>query len=471
MQIESTIERASPGVGPVFIVAGLLVLWLLSALNSPPIATASAVALGAVVLLWAAWHVQRDGAQLLCAAVLIELLSSTTLVLNEDQGYLIRYPLLLVFCVPVAIRSLREPLLRRGGFRDYLFYLGWAGISVTYSLVPMYSLARFAAASVLFVVLFSVVRQVSGLKDVQRLFRWYAIGAGVVCIGLAGSLFVLPHEVVWDVDEITGMERFAGFFGSPNSVGEVTLAVVGIAPIVWIAASRWEKALIAVEVVIAIVLGAMADSRSPFVSLAIGGLAYLFWRYRMRALPICLLAAVLAFPVIRHVDPEYVTRGNVSTLTGRTDVWAFSVQKLKERPLIGWGYEVEGEIFNSKYFPMWWGPWDLGPRSSLHNGYLARAVGLGVPAFIFWVFIFVRPWVSVFKRKTDEWQLKQVFLLVVLPVLVLNMVESTAADCRYAAGLITTLCWALAERQRLEASDQLQTKPGLRAGFLAAVRG
>jgi exopolysaccharide production protein ExoQ len=179
-------------------------------------------------------------------------------------------------------------------------------------------------------------------------------GRGVA--GLVLTLVAAPHDMAWSDELMSGMVRFRGFFGSPNQVGEVTLATVCAGTIVWGSAARRERVLLAIEMAAAIALGALADSRSPFVGLAVGGLAYLFWRYGLRALPVCLAAAVLIFGAATQIAPDYFTRGEVSTLTGRTDVWRFAVEKIRERPLTGWGFEVEGQILQSKYFPIWWGP-------------------------------------------------------------------------------------------------------------------
>lgn len=89
-----------------------------------------------------------------------------------------------------------------------------------------------------------------------------------------------------------------------------------------------------------------------------------------------------------------------------------------------------------------------------------------MPAMLFWVFFFMRPWVWLFVRNQDPWRFKRMFLLVIVPILVLNMVETTAGDCRYAVGLLATLCWALAERRRLEYHEARRepatTAPALR---------
>jgi len=468
LQSESAIARSPAAAGPWIMIAGLIGLWMLAALNSPAVIVVTALAAAAGFVFWAAWRVQADGAHLLCALVIIELLASATfLPVTEEQRFVIRYPLLLLFALPPAIRAARNPLLWRGGFRDYLLYLGWAGVSITYSLLPGYTAARVLAAILLFVISVKLASDIKGVKDIERLLKWMMIGLAVVWAGLAAMLVAAPHDLAWSDELMSGMVRFRGFFGSPNQVGEVTLATVCAGTILWSSASGRGKVLLGIEMATAIVLGALADSRSPFVGVAVGGFAYMFWRYRLRALPVCVVLAVLVFAAATQIAPDYFTRGEVSTLTGRTDVWRFAVEKIKERPLTGWGFEVEGQILQSKYFPVWWGPWEEGPHSSLHSGYLSRAVGLGVPAFAFWVFFFLRPWFWLFRRGDDPWQLKRVFLLVVLPVLILNIVETTAGDCRYAVGLLATLCWAFAERQRLGAIDAGRAQPRL-ANILAA---
>jgi len=460
---------AAPGTSvalPVLVLGGCIGIALLLALNSPAVTIAAALAAGTVFVLWAAWKVQADSAHLLCALVMLELLcSATVLPVSEEQRFIVRYPLLLLFCLPAAIKSLRTSLLWRGGFLDYLLYLGWGGVTITYSLLPGYSLARVTAAVLILVLAIKFVSEVKDRNDIVRLLKWFLIGLGVVWIGLLATLVAVPHDLAWD-EELLGMVRFRGFFGSPNQVGEVTLATVAAGAIVWNSLSRPQKLWLGLEMVVAIALGALADSRSPFVGLAIGAFLYLLWRYRLRAVPICLAAALLLFAVATQVAPDYFTRGEVSTLTGRTDVWKFAVQKIKERPLLGWGFEVEGQIFQSKYFPMWWGPWEEGPHSSIHNGYLSRAVGVGLPALGFWIFFFLRPWFWLFGRRGDDpWQLKQLFMLVIVPILILNMVETTAGDCRYAVGLLATLCWGFAERQRIEYRDRRHLQAQAAAGL------
>ena len=437
------------GASEVFAIAGAVSVVALLMLNSWSVALAIAGAAGAALILWAAWAAQREPASLLCAVLLIESFASTTVLpITEDQRYAIRYPLLLLFCLPTLARLGRNPLNWQGGFRDYWLYLLWGLLSVTHSLLPSYSLARIVAAMLLYSIIVYIVGNVRNTADITKLLGWFIVGCVAVWIAMVFSLIVMPHDLVWAPDE-AGIVRFKGIFGSPNEVGEIALATIGASVILWPTALPKTRALLALNIVVATALTGLADSRSMFVSIAAGVFLYLVWRYRWRGVILIAAISLLLLAGSRLVSSDYISRGEVSTLTGRSDIWRFAIKKIEERPITGWGYEVEGQILQDVHFPIWWGPWEEGPHSSLHSGYLARAVGVGVPATAFWLFVLLRSWLSLFRRDYDPWQLKSGVFLAVIPILILNSVESTAGDCRYAVGLLGTVLWALAERQRL----------------------
>jgi O-antigen ligase len=426
---------------------GVLALLML---NFPTLVLGAAAVAGGILIVWAARRVQGNGAHLLCALLLIEELSGASfLPLTNDQLYLFRYPLLIAFCGASVWTAFQNSEILQGGFLDYLIYLGLGVISISYSLLPSYSTARISAAILMFMGIVRIARKVANRKDIEELLSWYLIGTGIVWTVILVSSVFMSQDVVWDVEEMTGLVRLRGIYGSPNQIGEIALATVGVGMVIWNSTSGWKRAMLAAQMATAVVLAALADSRSPFVGLAVGGLLYLVWRYRLRAVPIILAVSMAGYILVAQLDPEYLDRGDVTSLTGRTDIWKFAVEKIKQRPLIGYGFEVEGEILKARDFPIWWGPWEEGPRSSLHSNYLSKAVSLGLPALVFWVFFFMRPWLALLRRKDDPWNLKPLFFLVVVPILLLDFTEGTAGDCRFAVGMIATLCWALAERQRL----------------------
>jgi O-antigen ligase len=189
------------------------------------------------------------------------------------------------------------------------------------------------------------------------------------------------------------------------------------------------------------------------------------WRYRIRgvigmaALCTLLCVAPVAIPGVH----AYLDRGDVGSFTGRQVAWDFAVRSIKEHPLTGYGYEVEGEILQSRYFSGWDEVWDEGYQTSLHNGYLSRAVSLGIPGLLFWLFLMMRPMASCLIRNQNPWSMKSIVWLSLLPALIMNCTESIS-DFRSFAGIEMALVWVILERQRLCARMQARARSEIAEG-------
>jgi O-antigen ligase len=291
------------------------------------------------------------------------------------------------------------------------------------------------------------VARVERAEDARRLVGWFVVGSAILTLLLAASL-ALPHSISWGIDT-DGSDRFQGFLPSPNQVGALMVTTVGAA-LYWAIDARWpQRIALAFLIVAALALAALADSRTGFGAIGVGITLFMIWRYRWRGLFLCLLLfGALAGAIVLRGAQEYVTRGNVTTLTNRTEIWRFAVSQIAENPILGYGFDVEGAIYQSRYFPLWYGPWDMGPYSSIHNGYLARMVGVGIPAMLLWLFITLRPLVFALRSDRDPWKLKPLAMLVVVPILIEAMAE-TLVDGRGSTGILLFLAWALLECQRL----------------------
>jgi O-antigen ligase len=277
------------------------------------------------------------------------------------------------------------------------------------------------------------------------------------------SAIVLPRSLTWAIPDLAadGVERFKSVFSGPNEVGSVMLFTVGASILYWNQVTGLKKAMLALMIAIAVGCGALADSRTPFVGLALGGVLYVVWKYRTRgvlALGLLAVIGIVVAPIFGKNLGDYFARGDVTTLTGRTELWHFVIGAIKANPILGYGYQTAGAIFGSRYFPIWWGPWDQGPQSSIHNEYLNHMVGVGIPATILWLYILLRPWISIFRMKEDPWNLKGAALLIALPILMQSLTEAAIGDFAGLPGVTIGLFWAIAEKYRIKVIADRETE-------------
>ncbi len=440
------------------VAGGAIALGILSLMLNPRVGAAIImVAAAAVILPWGVYTTSRHPSGLLIVLALIEAASASSFVASSDEqiGALIRYSLGLLFILPFVKVLWKSEIIRKGGFRDYAIYLAWAIISVSYSILPEVSFARAIAAILPFFAFCVIASEWRSAEDARGAMGVLLAGCGIVVAANYVALLI-PTDMTWQPDPDSGLLRFAGFFTEPNELGGLTLATLGAGFGYWPVASRSMKAVTALTMIGATVQCAMADSRSPLIAVAIGCAVYLVFKYRLKGV----LAVALAFGIFYYAAAAavpgmraYLDRGDVASFTGRQDAWDFAYSRAKESLLLGYGYEVEGQILKSQYFPSWDDVWSLGYQTSLHDGYLSRAISLGVPALLFWLFLTLRPALSCLLRGHDPWRLRSVVPLALVPVLILNFTESVS-DFRSFTGVLMALSWAVLERERLFAIAQ-----------------
>lgn len=451
----------------VLMTFGIAALWIIAA--PWPSARLAILGLPAIALLaWGAHKSIVDPSWLVAPLVLEETLPYLNFLPFEPSSrWWIRYPILLALCLPALPAVWHSKLLQQGYLKSFLLYFGWAAVSIDYSLYPAISAGRLFPVVLLFLALSVIATTVRNENDVQKVLGRFLVGCGILvglmviaAIAFPQSIFVEGDDPAigvynWYLDQ-SGILRFEGFFATPNEIGAVMLATMAAGLLHWKATSGWRRYLLAATMATSLVLAVMADSRSPFVALTVGVAAFLIWRYGARGVIACLGIVMLAYTVVTvlswarvgNIDVTYFNR-NLDTFTGRSEAWDFELRKVMNRPLTGYGYDVEGAIMEDRAFPLWERFWANGPNTSLHNGYMSVAVGLGIPALLFWIGLFIGPWVSLFRRRDDSWKLKPLFFLIVIPMLILGLDESGVAEPRYVKGLLLFACWMLAERQRI----------------------
>jgi O-antigen ligase len=456
---------------PVMVIAALVVTLaaLMVLVGGSYLPILGVVAVAGIAGLWYGAAYTRRHLEWVLLPILLTFALISFAVFSDEVRAPIHYGLLAIFCLPLAPIAMRSGLLKEGGFRLYMYYLGFAAFSIVYSIAPAYSLARFVEATMVALALVAVASEINNPEDVDRLLSHYFIGCAIVTALMIVSLVVLPRSLSWVSPEasiepdvlkqmrlmgvtVDGIERFQSLFSGPNDVGAFMLVTMGVGLARWNKIKGREKLFVAITMGSSLLCAALADSRSPFVAVFVGAGLYTVWRYGLRGILWMSAAAALVAGVLLLAGYDfaaYLNRGDVTTLTGRTEMWRFVIRSIADHPVLGFGYEVGGAIFDSRFFPLWWGPWDQGPHVSVHNGYLAHAVGVGIPVTIFWLYIVLSPWVFVLRRGDDSWQLKRLFFLIVIPILIHNLSEVMADDATGTVGFLFGLVWVISERYRL----------------------
>jgi O-antigen ligase len=426
------------------LVVGLVVLSVLA--GSYKVASVPLI-IGAVIATFFAIRLcYRDTSWLLFALVLEEVVPYlNSISADPNARWVIRYPILLPLTIPAAWLAIKRGAFRRGYFLAYALFLGWCAITISYSEVPAISLGRLIPEVLVFAALLVVVESVKSASDVRRLFDRFLLACGFLLMIVAVSWISLPSDVTWIEEE--GMRRFGGAFSTPNDLGAVCMVTIIAGIVQWNSTHGSKRLLLGICMAFAVLFGAMADSRTVFLALIVGIVAYSVWRYRAIGAIVAFAILCALFFFVWSFAPQYLNR-DVTTATGRTEVWSFELVKIRQAPILGYGFSVEGQIFQDLHFPNWETFWNAGPNSSLHNSYLSLAISCGIPATIACLLILIWPWVSLMRSEKDPWNLKPLIFFILIPMLVLGTDESGLTEPRYVKGILFFLGWMLVERWR-----------------------
>ena len=326
-------------------------------------------------------YVSRNPSWLIFALIVAETVPYFSIIpLDPANRWFLRYPLLFPLALPALWAAFKTRIIFQGRFGLMLVYFAWGAVTLVYSLNPAVSAGRLVPDFLLFVTISYAASKVESAEDVRVVLGRFVLGCGILQLITAFAYFCLPEvlggsgetlRATWMVDE-RGLYRFWGIFNEPNAVGALMLATVGSGVAHWHAVtSRWRKLLLALIMISAVAFAAVADSRSETLAAAIGCIGYGIWKFRWKgavAVALVMVLAIGSYTMFASTIEPYLNRG-VDTMTGRTEAWAFEVEKAEASPLLGYGYESEGEILRDRQFNDWEEIWNQGAGTPLHNGY------------------------------------------------------------------------------------------------------
>lgn len=349
----------------------------------------------------------------------------------------------------VRFEKLPPPLKMLGAF------LIFAVLSTSYSIDPSYTLIRSSSFVALFIFLIGLYEWLDEEQRFSRVIQ--SLFFVLICILAinAASIVFLGESAWW----IKNPSRFSGVWGHPNTMGAFCMICYPIA--LWQLAriKSWHKLWALLFILVAAGLHLITGSRSSIVA---GMLAVATWffvtKQRIKPIVLSVLVAGIVMLLIETTPIEQsfertVNRDkSVTTLTGRSDFWIESLELIKERPLLGYGFGTAGKILaESELFNPELRLWSGSAKTSLHNGYLTIASGIGVFGALIWVALLMVPLWQM--RKLNPLPARAVIMAILLSCLLLNFVEDAINAGTSVPALIFWIAWTTAIRmERLETS-------------------
>lgn len=267
----------------------------------------------------------------------------------------------------------------------------------------------------------------------------------VICFFLIANLCALiffPEKAWhWSMED-----RFQGFWGHPNSIG--ALSMVSYPVLLWKfrQSSGNRKWVLAGYIVICALMHFLSGSRGTIAASVIGICIWLLMIDKKTNLIIFFITIALCFGAVIKIKPTVFMREktfNLANLTGRTDFWSGAYMLIKEKPLHGYGYEVEGKVWNDiRFYNPEIGLWRGSVRASLHNGYLSVLIGVGLIGFAIWCFVLFLPLWQCFFSPSNLYKTFAVSIMVMC--LVLNSIETIITGSGALTAIFFWIAWVMA---------------------------
>jgi O-antigen ligase len=375
---------------------------------------------------------------------------------DAGVGSYVRISLLLLIGGVGLIQFFKLRSKERGKVPFYFILMGiflvFALISTTYSIDPRYTFIR----SVSFLAVFGFMLGLYGwLEDRQRLDQLFVTLFLVTafCILLNIIAAIAWPEIVWFRDE----NRFRGLLNHPNSVGSFCMVSYLILLWKYERCNFFKKGIILILIMALGSMHLLSGSRGSLIPSILGiSLWFIFLKKKVKLLIFFGIVVIGMVGVLSFKPSSFERKDSDSKtdLTGRPEFWQGSLILIKEKPILGYGYGVEGKVwddprFNNPDYSLWKGT----ARSSLHNGYLSIAVGGGIMSLFIWCVIL---WLPLWQSMTLSYHDYKAFIISIMSMtLLVNFVETEIPGGYSIASIFFWISWAAAGKlKQMEDSER-----------------
>ncbi len=325
-----------------------------------------------------------------------------------------------------------------------LGFVGWVLCTVPFATDPAYSFSewrKLVAQVLVFYWAMFVLRSHKRI-ELSRQIVWAVVLGSLVLTGYALVDFILRGGTWRD-----RVVRAGAPFSDYNWLATYLVLVIPIL-IGWVVAHRkfWARALGILTLILAGLAQVASYTRAGWVAHIVQTVGFGLMTGRHRLVMWVLVVAIAMGGGLLAVSQIGYQRDTVDswTISARVITWQLGLQQAAQHPLVGVGYgndtflkihQVEVDADKGK---------DLGERvlPGLHNTFATVLMGSGVPALVFFVWIFVR---IVYTLTRQWWQSKvpeTQWLLVAVAVVTVGFATRNLFDYMF-AGSLGCLFWIM----------------------------
>jgi O-antigen ligase len=275
----------------------------------------------------------------------------------------------------------------------FVLFGSWLCLTVVFSFDPSTSIRRFALTA--FVVAVAAAMMLLP-KSQNELMRWFSIAALVLLATCYLGILLAPDlsiHLSTDAQEPALAGNWRGSFGHKN-VAAAVMAMLLFLGIYICRSGAWISGAVIIGLASLFMVYSAGKSSLTLcfaVLLLTSATSFVrsFWlRAVLLLTPLLLLNLLSVGTVIFDGLAELAKLLPIdSTFTGRSDIWSFAVQSLRERLTTGYGFASfwgSSAIQNLPEGKEW-----AGYASHSHNGYLDTALGTGLPGLALLIVAFV----------------------------------------------------------------------------------
>ena len=334
--------------------------------------------------------------------------------------------LYIVFLVTILLLVARWKAFVRTAMRDKLLWLlvGIALFSVLWSITPDITLRRSFAllGTTLFGVYFATRYD---LSEQLQLLAW-TLGTGVVL-----SLLLTPVLPSYGIMSGEYAGAWRGIYSHKNILGRL-MVLSALVFLLLSNGSRRQIWLARVAIGLSMILILLSNSKSALIILLTLLILVPFYRALQRHYTVGMFLLIVVVSVgggmaslfVSNMETILGALGRDATLTGRTELWAAVLDRIGQRPWLGYGYKAFWLSQDREAASYVWNVTQWRPAHS-HNGFLELGLDLGLVGLFVFVVGFLRAyfgglvWIFSAKPGVGLWP-----LLYMTFILLANLTES-----------------------------------------------